>query len=120
MRSSPEFKTFYQHKWQNAEEIKSAEVTPMSVSVVPAESAVSETPTYTIQAGDTAYSIAAANEIGLDDLYVANPTIWNSDGSYVGDEITPGQVINLPKDTQEAAFGDAEDGKIEELCLANI
>ncbi|AZT89647.1 SafA/ExsA family spore coat assembly protein [Caldicellulosiruptor changbaiensis] len=52
--------------------------------------AFAQTKTYTVQAGDTIWSIAVKNQIGISELLKANPQIKNPNLIY------PGQKINIP------------------------
>ncbi|OPX86453.1 MAG: Spore coat assembly protein ExsA [Pelotomaculum sp. PtaB.Bin104] len=60
--------------------------------------------TYSVQAGETLFTIAKKFSITLDTLFAANPQIENPD------LILPGQVINIPIQVEEPAPAPAPPG----------
>lgn len=60
--------------------------------------ALGQTKTYTVQKGDTLWSIAVKNQVGISELLAANPQIKNPK------LIFPGQKINIPNKSNFQAF----------------
>jgi uncharacterized YkwD family protein/spore coat assembly protein SafA len=63
-------------------------------------SAFAQTKIYTIQTGDTLWSIAVKNQVGISELLAANPQIKNPN------LIFPGQKINIPSQSDFKSFED--------------
>ncbi|MDR1568126.1 MAG: LysM peptidoglycan-binding domain-containing protein [Streptococcaceae bacterium] len=103
--ASDAFKTFYyvQQKVTKVEKVKMANDNQISNDSAVA-SPTSETPsTYSVQSGDTASSIAEAYGLTLEALYALNPTVWNSDGSFVNGTLSVGEVLTVSGSVSEKA-----------------